>query len=100
MLGRTLRWGARGAGLAGSVFERGEAFAGERGFFGAGEVVDQVLQARLGERRLLEIDERERFFVERRRNLVGSRVVGLNLLEFLDRLLQRFGRLVALTGVG
>src|SRR5205823_6499594 len=88
----------RARGLA--RFEAGEAFAGEGGFFGAGEIVDEVLEPGLGERGLLEVKERERFLVERGRDLVGSGVVGLDLLEFLHRLLERLGRLVVLARVG
>src|SRR5215510_282955 len=90
----------RGAGwLAGGVLEGGETFAGEGGFFGAGEVVDEVLEAGLGEGRLLEVDERKCFLVECGRHLVGSRIVGLDLLEFLHGLLERLRGLVALAGV-
>src|SRR5207245_3049144 len=90
--------GAGCGGLAG--LEAGEAVASEGGFFGAGEVVDEVLEPGLGERRLLEVDERERFLVECGRDLVGSRIVRLNLLEFLHRLLERLVRFVPLAGVG
>src|SRR5207245_5233811 len=88
----------RARGLA--RFEAGEAFAGEGGFFGAGEIVDEVLEPGLGERGLLEVDERQRFLVECGRNLVGSRIVRLNFLEFLHRLLERLVRFVTLAGVG
>src|SRR5437879_9370968 len=99
-IGPNLRgWRAvRAGGLA--RFEAGEAFAGEGGFFGAGEIVDEVLEPGLGERGLLEVDERERFLVECGRDLVGSRIVRLNLLEFLHRLLERLVRFVPLAGVG
>src|SRR5262249_47736648 len=68
-------------------------------FFGAGEVVDQILQTGLSEARLLEVDECESFLVKGGRDLVGARVVRLDLLELLHCLLERFGGLVALAGV-
>src|SRR5215470_5020463 len=85
--------------LAGGVFEGGEAFAGQGGFLGAREVVDEILESGLRESGLLEVDQRERFLVERGRHLVGAGIVGLDLLEFLHGLLGRLGGFVALAGV-
>ena len=47
-----------GSGLA--AFEGGEALAGQAVFFGAREVVDEILQAGLSEAGLLQVDQGQR----------------------------------------
>ena len=61
--GRWLAGEAAGARWGLAVFEGGEAFAGHGGFFGAGEVVDKVLQAGLRLRGLFQIDQGQGFLV-------------------------------------
>ena len=63
-------------------------------------MLEQILEARLGEARLLEFEESQRLLVERGRHLFPPRVVHDHLPEFLHRLFQRALDLVGLPLVG
>src|SRR5262249_16616374 len=79
-----------------TAFQGGQAFAGHGGFFGAREVVDEVLQAGLRLCGLFQIDQGQRFLVQGCRHLVTPRVVREALLELLHGLLERLRCLVTL----
>ena len=83
-----------------SALQGGEALAREGRFLGLGEIVHQVLQTSLGDRRLFQLDERQGFLVERRRDAVPSGIVRDDLSELLHRALERFARALRLSGVG
>src|SRR5207245_223085 len=77
-----------------------EPFPGERRLFGLWEILHEILQSRRGLLGLLELDQRERFLVERGGDLVRARVVHQDLPELLHRLAQGLGLLVRLHRVG
>jgi hypothetical protein len=71
-----------------------------RGLFRLREVLDEVLQARLGERGLPELHRKQGFLAERGQHLAAARVGDDDLPELLHRLLEILPRLVGLARVG
>src|SRR5262245_25809400 len=60
---------------AASLLQRSESFLREWRFFRLREMVEEILQSRLGQRGLLELGQRERFLVEGRRHLAAPREI-------------------------
>src|SRR5262249_23030352 len=67
---------------------------------GLREIVDQVLKSSLGDLRLFQLDECERFLVECRRRLLTARVVRDDLPKFLNRLPELFLSALGLRAIG
>src|SRR4029453_10611588 len=80
--------------------ERREALTRQGCFFGLREVGDQILQALLGDRGLLELKERQCFLVERGRRLLAARVIRDHFPELLHGQLHLRSDLVVLPAVG